>query len=113
LGLIDGVNKIENNSALSFAESVEGVSHDFFTRSLHKSGHWLRVLVNFVARSTLARGYLVLDIQNVQATDKAKTTIQKFTSSMSEPRKYTANNLDTSKFVSRLFATRLMLLLNL
>jgi putative transposase len=52
---------IENNSALSFVESVEGVSHDQFTRSLHKSGHWLRVLVNFVARSALAGGYLILD----------------------------------------------------
>jgi hypothetical protein len=52
---------IENNSALSFVESVEGVSHDQFTRILHKSGQWLRVLVNFVARSALAGGYLILD----------------------------------------------------
>jgi putative transposase len=52
---------IENNSALSFVESVEGVSHDHFTRSLHKSGHWLRVLVSFVSRSALAGGYLILD----------------------------------------------------
>lgn len=52
---------IENNSALSFVESVEEVSHDQFTRSLHKSGQWLRVLVNFVARSALAGGYLILD----------------------------------------------------
>jgi putative transposase len=52
---------IENTSALSFAEFVEGVSHDQFTRSLHKSGQWLRVLVNFVARSALAGGYLILD----------------------------------------------------
>lgn len=55
------VVSIENNSALSFVESVEGVSHDQFTRSLHKSGQWLRVLVNFVARSALAGGYLILD----------------------------------------------------
>jgi hypothetical protein len=52
---------IANNSALSFVESVEGVSHDHFTRSLHKSGHWLRVLVSFVSRSALAGGYLILD----------------------------------------------------
>jgi hypothetical protein len=29
---------IENNAALSFAESVERVSHDAFTRTLPKSG---------------------------------------------------------------------------
>jgi putative transposase len=52
---------IENNSALSFAESVEGVSHDQFTRSLHKSGQWLRVLVAFVTKSRLGKGYLILD----------------------------------------------------
>ena len=55
------VVSIENNSALSFAESVEAVSHDHFTRSLQKSGQWLRVLVSFVTRSALAGGYLILD----------------------------------------------------
>jgi hypothetical protein len=29
---------VENNAALSFAESVERVSHDAFTRTLPKSG---------------------------------------------------------------------------
>jgi len=52
---------IENNSALSFAESVEEVSHDFFTRSLHKSGQWLRILVTFVMKNALGNGYLILD----------------------------------------------------
>jgi hypothetical protein len=52
---------IENNSALSFAESVEGVSHDSFTRSLHKSGQWLRILVTFVMKNALGNGYLILD----------------------------------------------------
>jgi hypothetical protein len=52
---------IENNSALSFAESVEGVSDDHFSRSLQKSGQWLGVLITFVVRSALAGGYLILD----------------------------------------------------
>jgi putative transposase len=52
---------IENNSALSFTESVERVSHDSFTRTLHKSGQWLRVLIAFVMKSALGKGYLILD----------------------------------------------------
>ena len=52
---------IENNSALSFAEVVEGASHDSFTRTLHKSGQWLRVLIAFVTKSALGKGYLILD----------------------------------------------------
>ncbi|MGL4611210.1 MAG: transposase [Trueperaceae bacterium] len=52
---------IENNSALSFAESVEGASHDSFTRTLQKNGQWLRVLVAFVTKSALGQGYLILD----------------------------------------------------
>jgi hypothetical protein len=52
---------IENNSALSFAESVEGVSHDTFTRTLQKSGQWFRVLIAFVMKNALGQGYLLLD----------------------------------------------------
>jgi hypothetical protein len=52
---------IENNSAFNFTEPVERVSHDLFTRTLHKIGQWLRVIVNFVVRSALAGGYLILD----------------------------------------------------
>jgi putative transposase len=52
---------IENNSALNFAECVEGASHDSFTRTLQKSGQWLRVLTAFVTKSTLGNGYLILD----------------------------------------------------
>jgi putative transposase len=55
------VTAVENNSALSFAESAEGVSHDFFTRILHRSGQWLRVLVLLVQRVSNGRGYLILD----------------------------------------------------
>jgi len=55
------VTAVENSSALSFAECAEGVSHDFFTRSLHKSGQWLRLLVLLVQRVSNGGGYLILD----------------------------------------------------
>lgn len=55
------VTAVENSSAMSFAEVAEGVSHDFFTRSLHKSGQWLRLLVLLVQRVCKSGGYLILD----------------------------------------------------
>jgi hypothetical protein len=50
------VNAVENSSALSLADVSEGVSHDFFTRSLHHSGHWLRLLVLLVQRISKSGG---------------------------------------------------------